>query len=202
MVASSYDDDRGKGAMYVFTRSGTTWSQQARLQASIAERGDSFGVAISLSNDGNTLAVGSHDEDCLATGVNPKACDNDQPSDTSAGAAVVFVRTGSTWTEQALLKASNTGRGDTFGSRIAVSGDGNTVAVSAPLEDGSAHRPRHADAARRVAGWAITWFHASRNDRPAVTHTSRPNAGTRSRRAAGAADSYADRSNSTSESDP
>src|SRR5205807_1072886 len=72
----------------------------------------------------------------------------------------------------------------------------------AALEDGSAHRPRHADAARRVAGWAITWFHASRNDRPAVTHTSRPNAGTRSRRAAGAADSYADRSNSTSESDP
>ena len=138
MVASSYDDDRGKGAMYVFTRSGNTWSQQARLQASMAERGDSFGVAISLSNDGNTLAVGSHDEDCLATGVNPKGCDNDQPSDTSAGAAVVFVRAGSTWAEQALLKASNTGKGDTFGSRIAVSGDGNTVAVSAPLETGSA----------------------------------------------------------------
>jgi FG-GAP repeat len=138
MVASSYDDDRGKGAMYVFTRNGSTWSQQARLQASIAERGDSFGVAISLSNDGNTLAVGSHDEDCLATGVNPKGCDNDQPSDTSAGAAVVFVRTGNTWTEQALLKASNTGKGDTFGSRIAVSGDGNTVAVSAPLEESTA----------------------------------------------------------------
>jgi hypothetical protein len=138
MVASSYDDDRGKGAMYVFTRNGSMWSQQARLQASIAERGDSFGVAISLSNDGNTLAVGSHDEDCLATGINPKGCGNDQPSDTSAGAAVVFVRTGNTWTEQALLKASNTGKGDTFGSRIAVSGDGNTVAVSAPLEDSSA----------------------------------------------------------------
>ena len=138
MVASSYDDDRGKGAMYVFTRNGGRWSQQARLQASIAERGDSFGVGISLSNDGNTLAVGSHDEDCLATGVNPKGCDNDQPSDTSAGAAVVFVRNGSAWTEQALLKPSNTGKGDTFGSRIAVSGDGNTVAVSAPLESGSA----------------------------------------------------------------
>jgi hypothetical protein len=135
MVASSYDDDRGKGAMYVFTRNGGTWSQQARLQASIAERGDSFGVAISLSNDGNTLAVGSHDEDCLATGVNPKGCDNDQPSDTSAGAAVVFVRAGNTWTEQALLKSSNIAKGDTFGTRIAVSGDGNTVAASAPLKD-------------------------------------------------------------------
>src|SRR2546430_2682563 len=114
MVASSYDDDRGKGAMYVFTRTGSTWSQQARLQASIAERGDSFGVAVALSNDGNTLAVGSHDEDCLAGGVNPKGCDNDQPSDTSAGAAVVFVRTGNAWTEQALLKASNPAKGDTF----------------------------------------------------------------------------------------
>jgi hypothetical protein len=135
MVASSYDDDRGKGAMYVFTRSGGSWSQQARLQASIAERGDSFGVSVALSNDGNTLAVGSHDEDCLAGGVNPKGCDNDQPSDTSAGAAVVFVRTGNAWTEQALLKASNPAKGDTFGTRIAVSGDGNTVAVGAQLKD-------------------------------------------------------------------
>jgi hypothetical protein len=135
MIASSYDDDRGKGAMYVFTLNAGKWSQQARLQASIAERGDSFGVAISLSNDGNTLAVGSHDEDCLATGINPKGCDNDQPSDTSAGAAVVFVRSGNTWTEQALLKASNIAKGDTFGSRIAVSGDGNTVAASSPLKD-------------------------------------------------------------------
>ncbi len=135
MVASSYDDDRGKGAMYVFTRTGSTWSQQARLQSAIAERGDSFGVSVALSTDGNTLAVGSHDEDCLAGGVNPKGCDNDQPSDTSAGAAVVFVRTGNAWTEQALLKASNPTKGDTFGSRIAVSGDGNTVAVGAQLKD-------------------------------------------------------------------
>jgi hypothetical protein len=138
LVSSSYDDDRGKGAMYVFTRSGGTWTQQARLQARIAENGDSFGVSMSISSDGNTLAVGSHDEDCLATGVNPPGCDNDFRTDTSAGAAVVFVRDGGTWTEQALLKASNTGKGDWFGARIAISGDGNTVAVGAPLEDSSA----------------------------------------------------------------
>ena len=138
LVSSAYDDDRGKGSMYVFTRSGGAWTQQARLQARIAENGDSFGVSLSLSNDGNTLAVGSHDEDCLATGVNPPGCDNDFRTDTSSGAAVVFVREGSTWTEQALLKASNTGKGDWFGARIAVSGDGNTVAVGAPLEDSAA----------------------------------------------------------------
>jgi hypothetical protein len=138
LVASAYDDDRGKGALYVFTRSGGTWSEQARLQASIAERGDSFGVSLSISDDGNTIATGAHDEDCLATGVNPAGCDNDQPSDTSAGGAAVFVRAGSTWTQQAILKASNSGKGDLFGTRIAVSGDGNTVAVSAPLENGAA----------------------------------------------------------------
>jgi hypothetical protein len=158
-VVSAYDDDRGKGSMYVFTRSGSTWSQQARLQASIAERQDSFGVAISLSDDGNTLAVGSHDEDCLATGVNPKGCDNDQPSDTSSGAAVVFVRAGGTWTEQALLKASNTGKGDTYGSRIAVSGDGNTVAVSAPLEDGSSHGINGDQTARSASNAGAVYYY-------------------------------------------
>ncbi len=164
MVASSYDDDRGKGAMYVFTRSGNTWSEQARLQASIAERGDSFGVSVSLSNDGNTLAAGSHDEDCLATGINPKGCDNDQPSDTSAGAAVVFVRAGNRWTEQALLKSSNIAKGDTFGTRIAVSGDGNTVAVSAPLKDdntGAAYLFR-----RNEGTWAQTAYVKGANSRP------------------------------------
>jgi FG-GAP repeat protein len=138
LVSSEYDGEGTKGAIYVFTRSGGTWSQEARLVVSMAERGDSFGVSLSLSDDGNTLAAGSHDEDCLATGVNPPGCNTDQKSDTSAGAAMVFVRSGSTWTEQALLKASNTGKGDWFGARIAVSGDGNVVAVGAPLEDSSA----------------------------------------------------------------
>ncbi|PWT85709.1 MAG: integrin [Blastocatellia bacterium] len=138
LVSSEYDGEGTKGAIYVFTRAGGLWSQEARLVVSIAERGDSFGVSLSLSDDGDTLAAGSHDEDCLATGVNPPGCNADQKTDTSTGAAMIFVRSGTTWSEQALLKASNTGKGDWFGARIAVSGDGNTVAVSAPLEDSSA----------------------------------------------------------------
>jgi hypothetical protein len=93
-------------------------------------------VSVSISDDGNTVAAGSLDEDCLATGVNPtQPCDNDQKSDTSAGAAYVFVRSGTTWTQQAFIKASNTGKEDWFGSRLQLSGDGNTLAAAAQLED-------------------------------------------------------------------
>jgi hypothetical protein len=91
---------------------------------------------VSISDDGNTVAGGILDEDCLATGVNPSnACDTDQRSDTSTGAVVVFIRNGTQWAQQAFIKASNTGKEDWFGSRLQLSGDGNTLAVAAQLED-------------------------------------------------------------------
>ncbi|NOT25065.1 MAG: hypothetical protein HOP16_03080 [Acidobacteria bacterium] len=94
-------------------------------------------MSIALSADGTTLALGSADEDCLATGVNPPGCTDDRESDTSAGAVSVFVREGTTWTQQGYLKASNTGAGDWFGLRVALSGDGNALAVSAIYEAGA-----------------------------------------------------------------
>ena len=129
---------RGAGAVYVFSRAGTTWSQEAYVHASNAEAGDSFGVSVALSDDGNTLLAGSLDEDCKATGVNAKGCDDDRALDISTGAAYVFVRSGTTWSEQAYLKSSNTGPNDWFGSRLALSGDGNTALLGASLEDGPA----------------------------------------------------------------
>jgi len=128
----------GSGAVYVFTRTGTTWSQQAYVKVSTAEGGDSWGVSLALSDDGNTLAVGSVDEDCTATGVNPPGCDMDQKTDVSTGAVALFARNGTTWSQQAYLKASNTDTEDWFGIRLAMSGDGNTLAVAAVLEDGNA----------------------------------------------------------------
>ena len=128
----------GSGAAYVFTRTGATWSQQAYLKPSNGEAQDSFGTDVALSDDGSTLLVGSLDEDCAATGVNPPGCDTDWRDDLSMGAAYVFVRSGATWSQQAFLKASNTGPNDWFGSRIALSGDGNLAAIGASLEDGSA----------------------------------------------------------------
>jgi hypothetical protein len=132
----------GSGAVYVFSRSGATWSQQAYLKAKEQDRGDSMGCWIALSEDGNTVAAGALDEDTLVPGINVAQSGHsgrvDAPDDTSAGAAYVFVRNGATWSQQANFKASNVGKTDWFGVRLNLSGDGNTMAVSAPNEDSAA----------------------------------------------------------------
>jgi hypothetical protein len=122
------------GAVYVFTHSGTTWTQQAYLKASNSEAGDYFS-RVSLSVDGNTLAVGASDEHSNATGINGNQSDN---SASRSGAVYVFARSGSTWTQQAYVKASNTDESDNFGVDVSLSGDGNTLAVSAIAEDSNA----------------------------------------------------------------
>jgi len=123
------------GAVYVFSRGGATWSLQAYIKASNTETMDWFGATIGLSADGSTLAVGALFEDSAATGV-----DGDQASNsaTDAGAAYVFGRSGTTWSQQAYLKQSNTNPNDQFGTGVAVSPDGGTVAVGAAWEDSRA----------------------------------------------------------------
>jgi hypothetical protein len=132
----------GTGAVYVFTRKGTAWSREAYLKASTQDRADSLGNWIAISDDGNTVAAGALDEDSMTTGVNAVQSGHSgrvgAPDDMSSGAAYVFARTGNTWTQQASFKASNTGKEDWFGMRLALSGDGNTLAVAAPNEDSAA----------------------------------------------------------------
>src|SRR4029450_12959791 len=96
----------GAGAAYVFVRNGTTWSQQAYLKASNTDIFDTF-AAVAVSGD--TVLVGAYNESSNATGINGDQSDN---SAQSAGAAYVFVRNGTTWSQQAYLKASNTDAGD------------------------------------------------------------------------------------------
>src|SRR6185295_4469721 len=128
LAAGAFDEDGGKGAVHVFLRVGGVWVEHARLQASNGERGDSLGVSVAISDDGNTIVAGALDEDSLLTNVNSGDQDaNDQETDTSAGAAYVFTREGNSWRQEAFIKASNTGKEDWFGVRLAVSGDGNTV---------------------------------------------------------------------------
>lgn len=123
------------GAVYVYARSGAAWMGPVYVKASNPEQNDYFGVAVALSADGNTLAVGADGEDSSTTGIN-SAPDN---SALSAGAAYVYTRTGGTWSNTPVyVKASNTGDSDAFGSAIALSADGNTLAVSAPFEDTAA----------------------------------------------------------------
>jgi FG-GAP repeat protein len=119
------------GAAYVFVRNGSNWSQQAYLKASNTDANDQFGFPVAISGD--TIVIGASGEDSNATGINGDQTNN---SATDAGATYVFARTGTTWSQQAYLKASNTDAGDDFGFSVAVSG--NTVVVGAPLEASSA----------------------------------------------------------------
>ena len=119
------------GAAYVFSRSGTTWSQDAYLKASNTESDDFFGESVSIS--GNTIVVGATDEESSATGVDGDQSDN---SAFDSGAAYVFVLDGSTWKQNAYLKASNTDVIDSFGESVSISGD--TIVVGARKEDSNA----------------------------------------------------------------
>lgn len=119
------------GAVYVFTRTGATWSQQAYLKASNTGSGDNFGRAIALSGD--TLVVGAPQEASAAIGIGGNQADN---TAVGAGAVYVFVRSGTTWSQQAYLKASNTSAFDAFGAAVALSGD--TLAVGATGEASAA----------------------------------------------------------------
>ena len=121
----------GAGAVYVFTRTAGIWSQQAYLKASNTESEDLFGLSVALSGD--TLAVGASGEDSCATGVNGNQTNN---SCQSAGATYVFTRTGGMWSQQAYMKASNTGSSDEFSTEVALSGD--TLAVGTTREDSCA----------------------------------------------------------------
>lgn len=122
------------GAVYVFVRSGTIWIQQAYLKSTNPGTDDRFGSSIALSADGSTLAVGAPNEDSNATGVGGDSANNVA---TDSGAAYVFTRSGTTWSPQAYVKASNTGASDIFGQSVALSGDGSILVVGAPLEDSS-----------------------------------------------------------------
>jgi hypothetical protein len=124
------------GAVYLFERSGSTWTQSEYVKASNAEAGDRFGFSLALSGDGRTLAVGARAEDSAAKGV-----DGDQASNAvmQSGAAYVFLRDDAGgWAQDAYLKASNTAAGDGFGTWIGMQEDGKALLISASSEASSA----------------------------------------------------------------
>lgn len=115
------------GAVYIFVRSGSTWTQQAYVKASNPRPGAGFGRYVAISGD--TVVVGSIGE---TSGM------VDNPNDTSAtsaGAAYVFTRTGTTWAQTAYLKASSPRANAAFGS-VAI--DGDTLVVGAQGESSCA----------------------------------------------------------------
>lgn len=111
------------GAVYVFTRSGSTWSQQARLDAGDQSASDIFGRSVSISSNGNLLAISSDFDD--------------NSGGTNAGSVYLFSRSGSTWTQQSRLQAGDAAASDRFGASVALSADGGTLAVGASMDDNS-----------------------------------------------------------------
>ncbi len=120
------------GAVYVYTRSGIKWSQQAYIKASNTQVGDYFGATVVLNNNGTLLAASARLEDSMALGINAKPHDN---TARDSGAVYLYTRNGGTWSHHAYIKASNTGAFDEFGAALALSGDGHTLAVGATGED-------------------------------------------------------------------
>ncbi|MBW2292847.1 MAG: hypothetical protein JRG94_11135 [Deltaproteobacteria bacterium] len=129
------NDAARSGALYVFVRTGGDWAQEAYIKASNTGRVDQFGISVTLSGDGNTLAAGATGEDSNGTDIDGTQDNNFL---IGSGAAYVFARNAGNWTQQAYVKASNTDDGDAFGTSIGLSSDGNTLAVGAPFEDSSA----------------------------------------------------------------
>ncbi|MCH9683246.1 MAG: integrin [Deltaproteobacteria bacterium] len=121
------------GAAYIYTRDDVgAWSQQAYIKASNTDAGDYFGYAVALSGDGEILAVSASHEGSNATGVGG----NQDDDSASESGAVYIYSLGGAWSQQAYIKASNTGAGDEFGHNIAMSDDGQMLAVGALLEGG------------------------------------------------------------------
>ena len=155
IVVGAFGEDAGaeeSGAAYVFVREGETWSEQAYLKANNPDSFDEFGIDVAV--DGDTIVVGAFREGSGSTGVNG-------PQDESApasGAAYAFTRQDEVWTQQAFLKASNTGIGDQFGTAVSVSGD--TIVIGAPQEDSNStgvngHQANE-DASNSGAGYVFT----------------------------------------------
>ncbi len=147
VVGAYRDDDKGTdaGAVYVFTRSGTTWSQQRKLTASDGSAGDSFGVSVSVSSYNTTyghILVGAHKDD---------------DSGTDSGSAYAFHRIGSSWSQQAKLVPVDGASGDYFGVSVSVSSVGTWYAYGVVGAHGDDDLGSSSGSAYAYYGNSSTW---------------------------------------------
>jgi hypothetical protein len=113
------------GAVYVFGRNGTSWTQQAYLKANDTSANSFFGTSVAISGD--TIAVGQIEDDIFNPAIAP----------TRSGSVYVFVRQGTTWMQQAKLTAMAGEPGDMLGASVSV--DGDNLAVGASRGDSDVH---------------------------------------------------------------
>lgn len=117
VVGSHYGGDYGSGSAYVFTKSGTSWSQSVKLTASDGAVSDQFGYSVAITDNGGYIIVGSAYEE-----------------NTSIGSAYIFVKEENTWTQQARLIASDGLDYDNFGMSVDISSDGSYAVIGARNE--------------------------------------------------------------------
>lgn len=129
-TASSDTSVYGVGAAYVYTKNGTTWSQQAYLKAANGRTGSYFGTDVAISGD--TAVVSAYAESSNQTTITNGTTASSDTTAPGSGAVYVYIRTAGVWTQQAYIKAPNAGGGDRFGSSIAL--DGDTMVVGAGFE--------------------------------------------------------------------
>jgi hypothetical protein len=117
-VIGALNDNHSLGAVWVFTRTGSTWTQQGpKLTGGEEKGGGRFGASVALSADGETALIG---------GSGDRG---------GFGAAWVFTRTGSTWTQQgAKLTGGEESGAGLFGGSVALSADGETALIAGPRD--------------------------------------------------------------------
>ena len=105
------------GAVYIFFKSGLSWIQEAKLSASDKAINDSFGLSVCINSDATRLVVGSENADSASI---------------DSGKAYIFLRTGTSWAQEAILMASDKSATDRFGFAVTIDDAANRCMVSAP----------------------------------------------------------------------
>jgi uncharacterized repeat protein (TIGR01451 family) len=127
-IIGAYEMNSSVGAAYIFTQSGGSWSQQAGpLSGGDVSGTAEQGYSVAISGDGNTAIVGAPWDHCVSGCPGP-----------GAGAAFVWVRSGTSWSQQGgkLVGTGNTGNAQQ-GYSVGLSNDGNTAIVGGPDDNGS-----------------------------------------------------------------
>ena len=141
-AALDSDGATQSGAVYVYRLSGSEWSLEAFVKGPAFGASDRFGRSLALSADGATLAVGMRNNASSHTGVFAPDDNGYQAALASygashSGAAAVYRRSGSAWSIEVFVKAPKISFSNDFGEAIALSADGATLAVGAPLDSSS-----------------------------------------------------------------
>ncbi len=120
VAISAYQDDSSKGSVYVYTRSGTIWTFEAKIIDPAGAINNYFGYSLNLSGDGNIIVIGAYGNATIAL---------------NAGCICIYTRSGTTWTFETRLTGSDTVYGDLFGISVSISELGTTIVAGASGHD-------------------------------------------------------------------